>query len=603
VYAELTMTGTDGAYTGKIVSVAATVETPTLFTPGSSGTPVSGWFSMLISGTTVTCYWNGAQVGTATVAAHSGLRVGFGMTCTVDGGICLVDVFRAQYYSTGDVTGSRPVLVGSAGGGIYMESFLGTMSAVSVASTLNDVSLASAQAGQMLYIADFGDVRATGTDGAVAGTSFDAASYSDWSTLGILKADDVIVISNGTGTVVDGTYKIDTVAAGNLTLASAAGTGTCAYRIERAPKVFDPSAETLGILTATAGQVPTGNPIVARYLDRIVLAGADIAPHVWYMSRQGTHTDWDYSQTDAQRAVAGTSSDAGVPGEPLTAVIPHSDDYCIFACANSMWRLRGDPAVGGVFDALSRTVGIVSRDAWCLGPSGELVFLSRAGLYILAPGGSSVPQPLSREILPRELMNIEPSTTTVAMAFDAKDNGVHVFLTPESSNSRIHWWVDWSRKTFWPMSYDSTHEATAVCDVRSTSIEESGVILGCRDGYLRRFHAMAPTDCGTAFDSSVVLGPIGIGRDFFAGILREFIGVLARDSGDVDWTIAASNSFEGALSEVAEHSGTWSAGVNAVIRSCGRGQAVVITLTGGGDRWAVESIYAIVEPIAGRVGV
>ncbi len=77
-------------------------------------------------------------------------------------------------------------------------------------------------------------IAVSGSDGVNAGTSLDAASVTDWTTKGIDTAAHSAVITKLTGTVVSGTYAISSVAAGNLTLATSAGTGTCTYSIERA---------------------------------------------------------------------------------------------------------------------------------------------------------------------------------------------------------------------------------------------------------------------------------------------------------------------------------------------------------------------------------
>jgi len=594
IVAELVMEDATGAYDGTLTAYIAGTPTEYAFTAGTHSAPQAGWFKVLIVGNNVKCYWRGTLVINQDVAAQTGLRVGFGMDCTQAGGICLVDVFRTQYYSTVSIDQNRSLLIASADGDLYKETPYGTMTVITADADLNEVQLQAVQSGQKLYIADYGDVRDTDTDGSVSGTSFDATGVADWTALGIDKDSDVIVISDGAGTATDGTYRIDSIAAGAITLTAAAGTGACSYRIERAPKVYDPSADTLIVLDATAGQVPTGNPLIAHYLDRIVLGGGEIAPHAWYMSRQGTETDWDYAQTDAQRAVAGTASDAGLPGQPLTALVPHSDDYLIIACRDSIWRLRGDPAYGGAMDALSRTIGIVGRNAWCLGPSGELVFLSLDGIYILAPDGNSKPVPVSREILPGELLNIDPETTTISMIYDVKDRGVHIYLTPDNSNDRTHWWMDWTRKTFWPVSLQSDHEPYSGCAVQSTAIEESGVVLGGRDGYLRRYYTFVATDEGTDVESYAKCGPIALGDEINVGVLREIVAVMARDSGDVTWSVIVANSAEGVLSGSASATGTWVAGLNNTVRPGGRGMAFVLKLEGSGSSWwAVERITAI----------
>lgn len=591
VVIELTMTGTDGAYTGSMTSYDTGADTEVDTCDDTLGSPIPGWLSAVVSGDDVTVYWNGVNIMSGTVDTHAGLRVGFGMECTVDGGICLANVFRVQYYSTSTLTGSRTLLVASASGNLFYESTYGTMTQVTTDLTLrDDTLLTAAQSGQYLYIADYGNLRVTGTDGTVSGSELDAASVGDWSALGIDKDTDVVVISNVGGVTVAQTYEIaDASAAGVLTLTAAPGDGTCSYRIERGPKVYDPSAGTLALHTASTGQVPTGCPLVCRYLDRLVLAGHDTASHVWYMSRQGDPDDWDYSQTDSQRAVAGSSSEAGVPGTTITAIIPHSDDYLIIGCRDSLWRLRGDPAYGGALDALSHTIGIIGAGAWCLGPSGEMIFLSLDGLYALPPGGESVPKSLSREVLPQEFKNLNPETVTALLEYDSVDRGVHIFLSPESSNARTHWWFDFERKTFWPVTLVSDHEPLSTCSYQSTAIEDSCIVLGCRDGKLRRFSALAETDCGTSYESYAMLGPIGLNKDGWIGTVSAIVGIMAADSGDVTWSLHPALTFEETATASASDSGTWSAGLNANTYPACRGQATMLKLTGTtGRKWAME---------------
>lgn len=601
IMVELDMLGSVGDYSGILRENIAGVATDYPLTAGSLGVARPGWLSVSVVADTLTVYWCGQTLLTQSVGAASGGRVGFGMECTVDGGLCLANTFRVQYYSTGSTDTLRSMLVASAGGDLYRETSCARMTAVASGLTVRaDAPILAAQSGQKLYIADYGDVAAFGTDGTVSGTLLTAAGVADWTALSVEPNDMVAVISNPQGSAVAGTYGISSVAAGGVTLAVAAGAGACAYRIERAPKVYDPLLNTLSLLTATAGQVPTGCPLLCRFLNRLVVAGAEIAPHVWYMSRVGNEQDWDYSQTDSQRAVAGTSSEAGVPGSPITALVPHSDDYLVIACRDSIWRLRGDPAYGGSLDALSHSIGIIGPKAWCLGPAGELIFLSLDGLYALAPGGQSYPIPLSRETLPREFSNINPGMLTASLEYDVQGRGVHVYLTPESSNARVHWWMDWERKTFWPLSLSADHEPTATCAVQASAIEESGVILGGRDGTLRRFSDLAENDCGSVYTSYVVAGPIALAKDSEIGSVLAMDAVMADDSGSVTWQLRPSLSFEGAASASGSDTGTWGGGLNATNHPACRGQACTLKLTGSsGRRWAMEYVTATIKE-AGR---
>ena len=597
VLIELTQTGSTGVYTASLKSYDGGDETEVDTATGVI-IPSVGWLSATVYEDDVTVYWNGIEIMSGTVDdTHTGTLVGFGMSCTVDGGLCLVNTFRAQYYSVGEYPALRSMLIASAEGNLYTETTYGRMTDIESDLTLRDNTLLLAtQSGQELFIADYGDVIAIGTNGVITtGVLTDAGV--NWETSGLTDdniVDYVVVISHGTPDSVIDTYKITSVDGTDLILTNGPDAGTaCTYRIERAPKVFTPATGILSLMVATdgVGQVPTGCPLICRYLDRIMLAGAEIAPHVWYMSRQSNPLDWDYSQEDSQRAVAGTASAAGVPGEPITALIPHSDDYLIIACRNSLWRLLGDPAYEGSMSAVSHTVGVIGPKAWCLGPGGELIFLSLDGLYALPPGGETYPIALSREVLPREFLNLNPDMLTVLLEYDVQGGGVHIYLTPVSSNARIHWWFDWGRKTFWPVSLDADHEPTATCAVQSVTIEDSGVILGGRDGTLRRLSDLAENDCGETYETYVVIGPIKLAQDGSVGILNTIDANMADGSGPVTWKVTPGQTYEDAINNDYSDTGTWNPGLNGTVYPACRGQAFSLEIIGTeGRKWAIENI-------------
>ena len=621
VVVELLANDSAGTYTGTLTSMFGSAVTSVVaFDAGAPGTPSPAWLSATVTApNTVTVYWNGEQVATGTMHAHTGKKIGFGLDCTVDGGLSLANVLRVQYYSTTTVNQLRTMLVASAGGYVFYESSYGRMSTLETDLTLqSNVPLLSAQDGQELYIADYGDVIATGIDGTLAGTVLTTTAASGW-TEGIADYDMVVVISDSQGTAKDGTYEIDDFDATSITLSSNAGSGACSYRVERAPKIYDPLLNTLSIWTAvlsgnianqvTPGQVPTGCPCVCRYKDRLVLAGAEIAPHVWYMARQGDPLDWDYTQSDAQAAVAGTASPAGVPGEPITALVPHSDDYLIIGCTNSLWRMMGDPASGGTLGCLSHAIGILGSKAWCLMPDGMLVFLSHDGLYSLDAGGNSFPIPMSRENLPREFVNLNADTVIASLEYDLQAKGVHIFLTSKFSNERTHWWLDNApetslamgvsqtidRKAFWPLTLISDHEPTATCVLNATTIEDSCVILGGRDGSLRRFYDLAEDDCGTEFTSYVLMGPIALGDDVAVGTLMSIDAVMGEGGGDVICDLQPSLTFEGVISAESTFTADWIAGINATVYPACRGQAFVLVVAGTGRKWAIEQITGSIK--------
>lgn len=600
VQIEIIQTGATGAYTASLKSYTGGVETVTDTDSGTIAGPNPGWLTATVAGNVVTVWWQGTQILTGTVDAHTGTRVGLGMACSTTDGVCLCNVFRVQYYSTGTVESLRSQLIASCDGDLYKEGPYGRMTVITSDLTVrDDVPVKAAQYGQKLYLADYGDLRDTGTDGTLTSGVLDDTGGQDWSTLGIDTDSDICVLSSVGGGTTAGAYTISSVHATNgVTLGTDPGDGTATYRIERGPKIYDPLTDTISLWTATSGkgQVPTGCPLICRFSNRLFLAGAAIAPQIWYCSRDGDVLDWDFSQTDVGSAIAGTSADVGVPGDPLTAMFAFSDDYLIFGCMDSIWRYNGDPGYGGKLDNLSQTVGIIDEDAWTRGPNGELVFLSLGGLFTLDPGGNSYPVDLSEKSLPVEFKNIDPEQSTILLEYDVADRGVHIYITENVSNARIHWWFDWDSKNFWPMTVAANYEPTATCSYQASAVEESGVLLGCRDGKLRRFSWLAGNDCGTAFTNYVIIGPIPLAPDDYVGTVLAIDAVLAAESSDVTWSTHPSETFQGSVSATAADTGTWEAGLNArEMPEASRGQAMTMKLTGTANgRWAFESATIVV---------
>lgn len=389
--------------------------------------------------------------------------------------------------------------------------------------------------------------------------------------------------------------------------------GTADYRITRCPKYFDPITGTMSRWLADEyesgdsqyetqkfkGVMPLGCPLIARYRDRIFLGGAASDPHVWYASRQADPHDWNVSDTDSGAAIAGTAAGLGEIADPLTAIIAHTDDYLVFSSEKSMWLLRGDPAAGGSLDPISQRIGVLMRNAFCMTPDATIVFLSNHGLYAIpsgsptTAGGSAYPVLLSAAV-PKELTAVSASQWNAAMAFDVVENGIHLFLTNQWGNGN-HWWIDWSTKSFWPVGHHTDHSPVALGVSVDSSIENSLVLLGGRDGYVRRYDPNSITDDGEAIESYVLYGPIQLGTSGQSGFLHELNARMGGTSGDVAWSVFCASTPEEAVrlasaSESAVGSGTWTSGANYSSRVRGYGSAAVIRVDGVTDRWSAESI-------------
>ena len=593
VIVEVTLTGS-GAYTGRVVDITGGVGTITTATAGTLGSAIPCVLSTVRNGTNVKMYLNGTLLANVTVAAYTGKRVGFSMYSTVASGVCLVNGFRIQYNEGLYTEIERNILCVASNGYLYTnKTYVNNLTAVSSNLKLNTANLIMAQDRyQKLYIADFEEVKTKQTDGAISGTSLDSASVADWTAIGINIYDYVVVISSGTGPTL-GTYTIATIAAGNLTLGSAPGDGTgISFYIQRAPKIYDPKTDALTLWTATAGKgtVPIGAFSVGLYRDRMVM----ILDHLFYMSRQGDPLDWDYFQTDVQRAVSSQLSEAGIVGQIIKSAVIFGDDYIIFFCASSTWRLRGDPTYGGQLDNVSNYVGCVDRKAYCLTPEGTLVFLSFDGIYALTGDGGSSPQPLSDNNLPTDLKEIDNRLFNVTMSFDVDYGGIHINLTPKSQGLSAHWWFDWANKSFWPVLLNVNHQASA-CFYYT---ENHSVLFGCKDGYIRCYDADSATDDGTAISSYCFYGPIRFsGNERDSGKLLELAADVALGSSNITYAIHIGDSYEGCINSTAFSTGTWALeGINPKDTPHAGGGCFGIKISNAESLpWAIENISGVIE--------
>jgi hypothetical protein len=624
VIADLYLRGTAGAYSGTLtVNVAGS---PTVYdfaggsTPGQ--TPAVEVFTVAVSGNDITCQMGPQMLLDAqTISAPTGTRWGFGIN-NVDtpetGGdpepqVDRISVVFLNTKALGDE--HRRLLVASAGGRLYREGDLGDLEVYAPSNELrlaHDRRLYAAQHNNLLYIADR-QLVASGADGIIASNDFSTtATITQFKDLDMSPLTDYVVSLTTSVGVFHGNFTISAYTGApdgsELTLVAAGGLPTddsnYAYEIHRSPKVYDPTSAGGGALTLWAGTntnpIPLGCTHICRYRDRVVLAGQFDFPHLWYMSKQGDPTDWAYGAEPGD-AVAAASADAGGIGEPINALIPHGDDYLLFGCRDSIWMLRGDPTYGGSLGNVSRNVGIVGPSAWCYTPDGHIVFMSRHGLYILPGAGDAKPQPLSEFVLPREFQSVDSENAVVQLAYDMNDDGIHVFLTTVIPATVRHYWIDWRAKAFWPVVLTAAHEPFSSIAYQADSPEQTSVLLGGRDGILRRFYPSAGYDEGLSFASEVWYGPFRLsGNDIDEGLLLELHGDLSANSGDVTWAVHVGDTAEAAKDASAFDSGTWTAGANYAVMPRARGTTAFVKVSGtAGSPWAIEGIR-MVRAAAGR---
>lgn len=395
-----------------------------------------------------------------------------------------------------------------------------------------------------------------------------------------------------------------------------------AYTVGNPPKIYDPSVGDLGEIrnhTAEEGKgvVPVGPRLVALYKDRIIYAASDSQPHVWWASRQGDPNDWDFTQEDSGAAVFSQGSSlAGRMGDPITAIIPHSDDCLVVGAYNNLHIVRGDPGYGGTMSLISDKIGIVGPHAWSKVPDGMVCFMSADGLYIISAGCHGAPVSLSRERLPDELTNLTDQREIVTLEYDTQNRGLHIMVTRRDSSTSSHWWYDWERKSFWRVKLKKDHEPHALHE-RTAWDNQQRVLLGGRDGRIRYFDRAFEYDDGDVdgngdpkpLDAYLLYGPFQLQQEGYdEGVLTELKADMGEVSGRVQWDVFAGQTSEECwikvLSDNSRESGYWSganlSGQQYTSRPRVRGVSAIVRVKSGEiRRWFMERVTGVLRS-AGR---
>lgn len=633
---------------------------PVTLDGGTEDQAIGGWLSITFQGDIVTAItWRGTDIrpsGNINLTASTKPLIGFGIErfsfFPGDPPTYIwsaIDTFKIAYTPVSGmqpmVEANRTFLVAAAGNKIVAETIIGeeieTISAQPGTSpfiTVNpNYQVHARERGGVLYIADHGGERfpvvASGTGANINGfTLTDGGALFrsielDQGTTGLHTnsafVDYVVVVTTTSGTADSDVYTISAVPSDTTITLDDNGSGsqsssTVDYRIVRAPKKYNPITGTLEIWKGgtfisndvNLQQIPTGCPIIAVFRDRMVLAGAPDAPQVWHMSRVSDPEDWDTSgvsvdgdTSDPARPVSGVVADAGQMPEPITAMIAFSDDYLVIASVGSLWVLRGDPGFNANVDNLSRSIGIIQKGAWCHGPEGELYFLSRQGLYWLAPGAGSFPKKLSDARLPHDLQNVDTVLSDVTLVYDVDDGGIWIHVTRRDfadSTPGTHFWFNLDLQAFFPISYPSSSvEPTVGYRYDASLPTEARVLVGTKHSKIMRYNDALDEDDFASFDDYVLIGPFMCAENSsHEGMLHQLWGALSSDSTNVTWELYVADTAEEAV-EAAKtgndpfDSGTLTNGNSGRYRPRARGFAAVIRLNGGSGPWALERLHAV----------
>ena len=299
--------------------------------------------------------------------------------------------------------------------------------------------------------------------------------------------------------------------------------------------------------TATYGTLPDKAYLGCVYRGRAVLSGDPDYPFQWRASREGNPFDFDLTATDAQRATAGGTGELGQLGDVIRALIPWKDDALAFGCANSFVVLRGNPADGGYMDTVGNGIGVFGQTAWCFDESGQLYFWGPGGVYRATPGFGSI-QNLTVKSYPDlvEDEDANPATHRIVFGYDPRQDGVQISVTKLADGSNSCYWLDKRTGGLYPDEFNSLHGAYSMMFYDANDPAYKHLLIGCTDGYIRRFDPTATSDDGVAIDSFIDYGPIQMTSDpQIEGVLYSVEAELGgggasgteTDSNDLTWRV------------------------------------------------------------------
>jgi hypothetical protein len=312
------------------------------------------------------------------------------------------------------------------------------------------------------------------------------------------------------------------------------------------------------------------------------------------MSALDDPQDWDVFPpvvTEVQ-AISGNLSKAGRVPDIINGVVPLNDDMLGFLCDHEIWQLTGDPMLGGKLDKVNDQTGGMFGRAWCKDKNETVYFLgNRGGLYRWVPGAR--PESLSKDSIERRLQDIDQTRFRVRLAWNWRDEGVHVVLIPKGGTGEPVEHCFWDSKLggWWPDEFSlPERQPTAIESLDGDDPDDRVLVVGHSDGYVRRWDEEARDDDGVAIVASVLLGPIAApGGDAEFGF-RALQATLADSLQGCRYEMFATDTPE--FLEPADLEGDLAPGLNAPTPGRVRGRYLWIRLSSAerATRWALERL-------------
>ena len=267
------------------------------------------------------------------------------------------------------------------------------------------------------------------------------------------------------------------------------------------------------------------------------MAGDRERATIVYFCRVSNYLDWNYASIDSGAAFATSGGTSGQISEPVTSLISHNRDCLLIGCTDSIYVLRGNPRAGGQVYVLSHTMGPLNQKAWCKTGNDYTFFISKEGLWSIPPGCGAPPSSVSREVLPDELIGLNPGDgDDVCMAYDARYRGIHIYA--KRGVDRYQYFYDLQAGGFWPMDV-GWHPDLAFNHKTFMSRDKSSLMI-CNGATVYQFDRSSKIE---SYDAHVYYGPIDIGGSpHTEGVLTMINAVLAHGSDEVSFTLYGGDS-------------------------------------------------------------
>ena len=213
-----------------------------------------------------------------------------------------------------------------------------------------------------------------------------------------------------------------------------------------------PSAINVGSVGAESG---ARAGLLVRFGGRLALSGLESSSNNWFLSELNDPNNWLPGAT-SNTAVAGSlSTKYGVPGEPITALIPVGESGLLMAGSHTMTYLNADPVVTDArMIELSRSVGIVSARAWCASDSQTIYVMAQDGLYRVQPNDYQITKSnrITTARLDTYFQQQKFDQLNCVLGYDAEGQNVYCMMSRiDLPNSSVHIVYNQATNSFWPI--------------------------------------------------------------------------------------------------------------------------------------------------------